>query len=621
MPTKPPGLPANDWSLISHWILGEKERRAGNPRRRDLERVWKEIDRQVAMVPLARVPQPGSRRNDWLPNTELPLQYNALEVNTADARRLKFPRGSEWYAASADISPEYEERFARRREKFPLVGGVSAPMKMNQETANTLVKATLDHFHKLYDFRSNIDLFDVECLKYGTADLRVKEVLTPKFFNDFRGTKLETARGPAVVPVSIKSVYLDDTPMAVMQEGITLSAGHIRCVWKRMWDVKNAIRTGGPERGWRKEAIARMEPEKSQDDKAQHVELIEFEGDLVVPRSGSRDPIFLPGVIVSVAAGGKNPPEVVRYLENDYPFPSHTIGYYMRDSLDSPYGTSPLIKGQPLQEAATAILNDLLAAASLAAGPPCFYDASDPRLTAQGGPNIFPRAFNPVESPEAVKFMERPDIAPLFQAYLGIVKQYEDLTAVNDPRRGGAMRSHTTATAMDIEQSRGLARTDDFVQGQLYGPMTSILYKQYEIIKRVLKTPQPIQADSGGIEGWIYVAAEDLPDNVCFAVHGAAGLLNERQGLENFMAASNFAIQIMTVAAQLSQPVPTDFQRMILEGFHRAGINNAGNYIGPRAAAATQNVSNGAAGGPSVPGAAAGVPANTLTDVSRAFGV
>ena len=618
MATEPKGggLSPNDWSLIAEWIRNEKERRAENPRRKDMERVWKEIDRQVAMIPLPRTPQPGSKPDDWLPNTELPLQFNTLEVNCADARRLKFPRGSEWFAVSADISAEYEERFSARRERFPMVGGMAVPMAMNQETANTLVKSTVDHFHRLYDFRAMVDLFDVECLKYGTGILRVKEVSTPKFFNDFRGTKVSTARGPACVPQSIKNTYLDDSPLAAMMEGITMAPGHIRVLWKKLDDVKNAIKTGGPERGWRQEAINKLEPNKSQDDKQQHVEMIEFEGDLVVPRGRGKS-IFLPGVIVTIGVCGKNPPEVLRFLENDYPFSSYTVGYYMRDGLEYPYGTSPLIKGQPLQEAATELLNDILAAAAIAGIPPCFYDKNDPGLTAQGGPNLFPRSMNAVESPEAVKFMDRPDIQYLVQAYMAIVKQYEDLTAVNDPRRGGGMKSHTTATAMDLEQSRGLARTDDFVQGQLYGPITSLLYKEFEVIKRVLKTPQPIQADSGGIEGWINVAAADLPDSVAFAVFGAAGLLNERQGLENFMAATNSTLQMIPIAAQLGSPIPIDFERLSQEIFRRAGINNAATFLGAKASAGAQPVPGGTEGGQPVPGASPGIPTNTLTDISR----
>lgn len=613
-------LSPNDWRLVAEWVRSEKERRKGAPRRKELELIWQEIDRQVAMVPLTKSLQSG-QKEDWLPDLELPLQFNTLEVNAADARRLKFPRGTEWFTVSSDLTDEYLKRFEQRRDKFPMIGGKPIPMKLDQETANVLVKAVMDHNHRQYDFRAKVDLFDVECLKYGTGVLRTKEVITHKFFNDFRGTTAQSARGPAVVPVSIKNVYLDDTPLAVMHEGITLSPGHIRCYYKKLKDVQNAIVTGGPERGWRQKAVSKLEPEKGQDEKAEHVELIEFEGDLVVPR-GTGKPIFLPASIVTVAAG-RNACEVVRFLTNDYPFSSYDIGHYTRDDLDSPYGTCPLIKGQPIQEAATDSLNRLLTAGALAAQPPCFYDNQDPQLTARGGPQIFPGAVSSTDSPDAVKFMDSPDVAALLQVYLGLLKQYEDLTAVNDPRRGGATKSHQSAYAVDLENSRGLARVDDFVQGQEAGPITSILYKEFEITKRCLAKGQDVQVDAGGIEGWVKVAAADLPDKVAFAVHGSAGVLNERQKAEAFTLATNQAIQIAGAAATLGLPVQLDFQRMIQEGYKRVGINNSAEWVGvttKQAPTVPGAVSEGAAGAAPVSGPVAGVPANTLTDVQTALG-
>jgi hypothetical protein len=412
--------------------------------------------------------------------------------------------------------------------------------------------------------------------------------------------------GPAVVPCSIKNVYLDDTPLAVMHEGITMSPGHIRCFYKHYKDVQNAIATGGPEKGWRKEVIRRLEPEKGQDENKEHLKLIEYEGDLVVPRNTGA-PIFLPGVIVTVAAG-RNATEVVRYLENGYPFPSYIPGYYMRDDLNSPYGTSPLIKGQSVAEAATDCANRLLTAAALAALPPANYDQNDARLTARGGPDIFPGAQNATDAPDSVEFMDAPDVAKLLQVYLSILKQYEDLTAVNDPRRGGPMRSHTTATAADLEQTRGISRTDDFVQGQEQGPITSLLYREYEIAKRCLKTAIPVQVDAGGIEGWVRVAAADLPDDVAFRVHGSAGVLDERTQFESFMQATNAALQIVGVAAQMQTQIPVDWNALVQEIYRRGGVNNAGSFIGANSSTA------GTAPAP-VP-VDAGVPANDLTDVA-----
>jgi hypothetical protein len=215
--------------------------------------------------------------------------------------------------------------------------------------------------------------------------------------------------------------------------------------------------------------------------------------------------------------------------------------------------------------------------------------------------------MNATDSPDAVEFMEAPDVAKLLQVYLALLKQYEDLTAVNDPRRGGPMRSHTTATAADLEQTRGLSRTDDFVQGQEQGPITSLLYREYEIAKRCLKTAIPVQVDAGGIEGWVRVAAGDLPDDVAFRVHGSAGVLDERTQFESFMQATNAALQVVGVGAQMGIGVPIDFNALVMEIYRRGGVNNAGSFIGAN--------SSQAGTAPTPPTADGGIPANDLTDV------
>lgn len=612
MEDKPKGLSANDWSSIAHWIMSEKERRANDPRRKTLEKIWCEIDRQLAMEPMAKQILSG-QKEDWFPDIELPLQFDCLEVNAADVRRLIFPRGPEWYSVSADMSDDYLERFQKRRESVPMIGDTPAQMKMDQDTANTIVKATVDHFHRLYDFRSKVDLFVLEAIKYGTSVTRVREVALHKFHHDFRGTKTNKLTGPALVPCSIKSVWLDDTPLAVMHEGLSVSPGQIRGGWRKLRDVQNAISIGGPERGWRQASLKKIEAVESKDQHEGCVEYLEFEGDLIVPR-GRGESIFLPNVEVTIAVG-KGGPEVIRFRTNDFAFSSYLVGTYMRDDLASPYGTSPLMKGQPLQEAATLCMNDLLGAAALSARPPMFYDRNDSELVSRGGPDYYPGAQTPTDSPDAVERMESPDVGALVNAYAGVLKQYEDLTAVNDPRRGGATKSHTTAYANDMEQTRGLSRTDDFVQGLEHGPLTSMLYMEFEIIKSAMKKQESIQVDQGGIEGWCKVASADLPDQCAFRVHGSAGVLNERQQAEQFAAATNITLQLAAIAAQFGQPFAVQFGDIALEAFRRAGINNGAKFVGPTAGGNASAAPPAAA----VPQAAAGVPANDLTDLA-AFG-
>ena len=104
-----------DFPLIAEYICDEHTRRKGN--RRDLEKQWEEIDRQIAMVPdntykksvvNNRVVMDPDKR--WLPEIELPLQAQSLEVLTADARRMLFPDAGPWFTAHCNMTDEYLDK-------------------------------------------------------------------------------------------------------------------------------------------------------------------------------------------------------------------------------------------------------------------------------------------------------------------------------------------------------------------------------------------------------------------------------------------------------------------------------------------------------------------------------
>ncbi len=599
----------SDWQAIGEFVKSEFARR--QEKRRNRERLWKEIDRQIAMTPVPRKIESG-KEEDWFPNTEMPLQFNALEVIAADARRLKFPRGTEWYNVSAEISDKYEQRFQERRDKFPLIGGAALPVDLDQETADTLVKTVLDHYHRLYDFRGQVDLLDAEAIKYGTFVGRVRPVKTAKFSHDFRGQRNVNLTGPAVIACSIKNTYLDDRQTAVLHEGMATTPAIIRVNMQHIDALKRAAKKGGPEKGWIFSQLKKIEDPADDHGNRGLVEMIEYEGDLIVPRF--RSSIFLPNVIVTVAvrAGIARP---VRFQKSPVPFKSYVVGHYMRDDVTSPYGSSPLMKGQPIQEACTMVFNNLLATAAFQGKPVIVYDRHDTEMAGGGGPELYPGAQFGADSPNAVEILKTGDIAGLLNAYLALLKQYEDLTGANDPRRGGPLKSHTTTGGAELEASRGIARTDDFVTSVEQGPLTSMLYMEYEIIKDVMKSPQPVSVGAGGIEGWVNVASADLPDNAVFNVQGSSGAIDEREQGQKFLAASNFALQVATAAVQLGVQVPLQFQEMIVAGYEIAGIQNANRFVG-----SPEAIPGGAPAGPTIPGANGGVPAPTAAPVAPQTG-
>jgi hypothetical protein len=593
-----PESPA-EWDEVAAYIKAEREMRKS--RRRDQEEIWKEIDRQLRMEPLPREVKSGEAK-DWYPELETPLQFNTLEVIAADARRLLFPRNTDWFRPTSNIDDDYIRKFEQRRTVTPLVQGSIIPEKLDQETADTLVKVAIDHFHKLYDFRGKVDLFLAENIKYGTAVCRIRPVKLTHFTHDYRGVGSKSITGPAIIPCPIWDTYLDDRDTHMAHEGTVLGPSIIRGgVWQFLPDMLKAAEAGGPEEGWLVDNVRKLEAKSGKDHRRGQVEKVEFEGDLIIPRKNTSGFLFYPNVTVTIAMGTST--EVVRFRRNPLPFRSYVTGHYMREDLATPYGTSPLMKGQPIAEAAAMALNDLMAVGALNAQPPVAFDKYDAKLLGQGGPGLYPRAVIEAQNPEKVLPLQIGEPAALLQTYLALIQQYENLTGVNDPRRGAQSKSHTTATAIDIESTKGMSRTDDFVVGLQKGPITTMLYMEYEIIKSNMRKPVPVAVNLNGIDGWVTLSADDLPDEVEFSVSGAVGVLEEKERHQNFLAAVQTAVQLQQASMQAGMPFAIDFQAMAIEEMKRAGVNNAAKFITSVAA-----VPGGAAGAAALPGIASGTP-------------
>lgn len=521
------------WDAAAKFINDEFNRRLEN--RADREKIWDEIDRQIAMkpIPLKETDKKDADKN-WFPNTELPLQATALEVLQADSRRLTFPRNREWYKPHSEVSDEYLEKWQKRREAESIIGSKPIPMKMDQETADIIVKATLDYYHGLFNFRDAIDYLDIEAIKYGTYAGRVMKMDRPRFENSFHGITASKLSGPAVVPVTIKHYFPDDSVQTVMMEGMSLSPAGIRRFFQRADDIKLAAAKGD---GWLKINVANLDIKKPQNP----VTMIEYEGDLIIPQS--RESIFLPNVIVTVAVSDGGP-KVVRFREIENNRRTYFSGLYEKESLETPYGSSPLMKGQPLQEMASLMFNALGAAAALSAQPPVLWDATEHKLIATGGPSLYPGVKMGVDDPQkAINIIREWNIIDIASALNGILKQYEDLTGVTAPRRGAQTKSHTTAFAVDVENTRGLVRTDDYIQNK-ERMLNSVLSMEYEIARETLSNTA-IFIGGGGLDGFIKLSSADLPTNVLFDVIGSTGPATERE-------AEQQKIQRLMAAAQLS---------------------------------------------------------------------
>lgn len=578
-----------DWNLIAEYISDEVARRAG--KRRELDRQWKEIDRQVRMEYRPAVDEKGRplENTDWFPQIELPLQAQTLELLNADARRMMFSTDRNWFSARVGLTDDYLQK--NDFKSFILGDDNDVPSTVDQVSADALVEGALSHLHSMYDLRAAWDNLNAEAFKYGTFAGRVRMVKRSHDFLGPRGPFKSNARIPILVPQSIKATYLDDTMAATMREGHVYAPAHIFSYWQELEDLKRAAMKGSrdPENGggWMPERLKDIEsPVKNRST----VQVLEYEGDLILPRTDG-PPLYLQNCIVSVVVGKKNP-TVFRFRWLEFDFNDYLVGHYHRDDLTSPYGVSPLMKGRPVQAIAVEAYSRLAQASALNTQPPIKWNPQDNFLQAMGGPEIAPNAkWAALGDVEPQQIGDPGSMLLVFQAAL---QMYADVTGISAPRLGAQTKSHQTAFAVDTEQSRGVVRTVDYVRAQAYGAMTTFLHMETRMLRDTMEK-QPVFIPKW--HGWAEFGKDAIPESVTYDVHGAGGPAEEAERAAKMGAALQQVLQIEVARRQVGEQ-GVDLQEMQETILREGGFIDIERFF----AAASGNEAAAGPGGPGVPG-------------------
>lgn len=580
----------SDFNEIAEYICEEHSRRKRN--RKDFDKQCAEIDRQVAMVPDNSYKK--TRVNNriivdpdkaWMPEIELPLQAQSLEVLTADARRLLFPDSGVWFSPHCNITDDYLSKV----DYSSIISGDSSevPTQITQDACDKLVHGVLNHWHNQYDFYQNIDCINAEAFSYGMGLGRARLVTKSVFITTARGIVKQNQRFPVLVPKSVKNTYLDDRVHSIMGEGFSIGPAYISEWSQNLEDLKTAAKNGDsdPEKengGWM--AIKDVEADKNG-----NVEIVEYEGDLIVSRKTAGN-IHIPNAIVTVI---KNDQKIIRFRLRKYPFSSLIEFPYHIERMDTAYPTSPLMKGWPIQKLAVDAANRLSIVAALNGAPPISYDPDDPRMVASGGPKVKP--FAQWASTSGINVHEIGDPQALLVLYQGYISQYYDVTGVNPPRMGAQTVSHTTAYAKETEINRGTTRTVDYVRNTLKGPLSKWLDMEYRMGREIFKT-QPVYIPT--YNGFVEIGKDYLPEMVVFDAHGAGGPQEQQIKDQKKLQSLQMALSMDQLNISLGQPPVIDLKGSIEEILREGGWTDTD---------VITNDTEAVSSGPEVPGAS-GVP-------------
>lgn len=546
-------IDGRDFKKIAEFVKEEADSRKNA--RKDREKKWEEVDAQLEMDESQAYKLRSKRTDDgdWIPAFVLPHQSTALEVLTADARRMLLPESANWFECHANMTDDVLQKL----ESAPLIeakrGEGYVGDQVDQESLDAICEAVLQHNHRKYDVGRTVDLLNADAMKYGEFAGRVREVKGTTFSEDYRGIYKEEKRFIGMSHSPMKMTYPDESCYQVLGEGMQIQPSWVRCWKQRIADIKLAAGKGStdPENmatgGWLKKNVSSLEPEsKTKTD----IEVIEFEGDLVVSRS--RDDIRLYNKIITVACGKE--PKVIRYREQ--PMRSYVHGVYHYEGKDQKVG--PLLKAAPLHNAMSEVFNRLVACAVLHVEPPVSFSPDDRFFLSEGGLRVEPRA---AWASSGVQVHQIGDPQKLLEVFLMMARMYEELTGVTAPRTGAQTKSHQTAFAVDQEISRGQVRTIDYVKSVLRGPWLNWLNMEWELLRKTMKTESVYVPKLGG---YIRISGSQLPD-CTFEVHGAAGPLEEAQEMQKRAQSMMMALNLEQFSQQMGgKPMNVDEVRRVI---------------------------------------------------------
>ena len=554
----------SDFPKAAEFINAEYERRKS--RRFHLELQWADIDRQLSITPdiKFKYDKNGWLKSDkiWMPESALPDQAQTSEVLKVDARRMMLPAG-DWFNAHVELTDEYLARvdpseadianFVQGREtefKSTISGDENNVLSFqNQENADKLHESFLEHYHRQYDFVGEIDKFNFGAFAYGTGLARMQPVRKPVFWDVSSGTLFNEIEFPKFVAKDIRNVYLDDSCHRASNEGIDLGPAVISR-WKQLYaDLLVAAKRGSndPNRmdgGWMPGQLKGFTPDQNG-----QVEILEYEGDIVIPRK------TVPSVVVRqwiwTVVKGQGDPRVIRLRKNPMPYSSYLYQPYHIMDLDSPYGTGPIMMGRPIQAMGDESLNRLMSWAALNVEPPISYDRDDAAFEAEGGPRVEPGAL--WRSLGRIQEHQIGDGSALMQLFSFEQSKYADVTGTQAPRLGAEVKSHTTAFANEASLARGQIRTVGYTDSALANPMTRFLYMEFAMAKKLLGgRTEHFYSRSFGI--WMRVRKSQLADRVAFEVFGAGGPLEERTKRAERMNSVQMVIQLEILRKQAGLP-------------------------------------------------------------------
>lgn len=518
-----------DWAKVESHIAEELHSRQSSEKRKLHERIWTEVDRQVAMQPMKRIVE-GREVSDWHSTIELGELAKSSEVLTADVRRMVFPHSRAWFAPHSDL------------------GDIEAD---KQKLFDGTLRSFMGQQHADFGLKARFELSVKEALHHGSF---VAEVLVESRKKVYDGSKIERLKAPVWQPHSMWNCYPDPSAAVV---GTDMFYEGSMLITKSM--PRHKVQEMAVGEGWMN--IADI-PKKG---KGEDVELVYYYGDLFIER-GDGD-IFLPNC-KAITANGK----IIYYLPNETPFVPIIFAGYERIDIRDPYYTSPIVKLSPMQKLASVMANKFIEGVALKTEPPIVYDGSDAYFVQTDGPVIMPGAKSPTKGLANFKIIDVGDPTWAANGMEVAIRNIQGGTAVDSVRAGLGASDRKTATEVVKVSQGGEIRTVDFVSKLEDQGLRPFLYMQH-VLNRKHLDGYAFYNDEMSAPDFMRMSRGDLPESVTFEVVGSKGLLGEEERTQRTSMVTSFASGNQLFAPLLNPVV------LLQEMYQDAGNKNPERFL------------------------------------------
>lgn len=490
-----------NWDKVEKWLADEHQARKNADVRREHERKWKEVDRQIRMEPLKRLNANNQEiKGDWHNALEMGQLSTASEIIAADVKRIVFSQ-KRWFEPHVELNWPLDEKTGR-----PAIDDEK------QTIADGLLRNLMCQQHKDFGFIARFMLSVKEALHHGSfaAEIRQEEQLLVR-----EGSKIRKVAAPVWVPYSMWNTFPDPSPFVI---GTNLFySGSMILVEYLDWAKLKGYAKG---EGWMQDRLKKVEKRKQNDGK--DIELVKLKGDIFIERSN--DEIWLPNS-EAILANGK----LVYYRPAPLDYPNVIYGGYERQDVRDPYYTSPIIKQSPTQKLTTISANKFLDAMALKVEPPVEYDANDPEYAAMGGPDLQPGAKTGTRSMgQGMKALDIGEPRFALDGYTLGMQQMQEGLGVSANRTGVREADRETATAANLANQGAEVRTMDFVSVLEPQALLPFLYMQHDWNRREM-SEYSFYSDEMHTPDFVRAKKQDIQANAHFDVVGSRGLLGEEQ--------------------------------------------------------------------------------------------